>query len=149
MPLLCAAIGLTLHATPLRMANAADRMRHHATLCMVVDDESTRDGSPSVDSDYYELRKRNEMFQEQLAALRVDSDVVAPANQNWDESTVAPTENWEDEVQPEAAWTAAPAQTSGRSASDIFFGGIENLKKDPFGWFYGIRPSPLYGDRIK
>ena len=35
---------------------------------------------------------------------------------------------------------------TGRSASDIFSKGLENLASEPFGWLYGSQPSALYSN---
>eukprot|EP00316_Scyphosphaera_apsteinii_P011852 CAMPEP_0119315256 /NCGR_PEP_ID=MMETSP1333-20130426/35041_1 /TAXON_ID=418940 /ORGANISM="Scyphosphaera apsteinii, Strain RCC1455" /LENGTH=440 /DNA_ID=CAMNT_0007320553 /DNA_START=103 /DNA_END=1425 /DNA_ORIENTATION=+ len=51
-------------------------------------------------------------------------------------------QNTPQSMRPPGIISRSEKVASGRSATSIFFDGLSNLKKDPFGWFFGP-PSPL------
>jgi len=69
---------------------------------------------------------------------------------------VGPGEGAEEEEKT-ATTTAAEAlrskrwrnqEAKQRSAQEILFSGLENLGKEPFGWFFGDKPTPLYSTQV-
>ena len=61
------------------------------------------------------------------------------ANKMWRERAA------EREAERASSWDEEDSELTLRSAPEIFFGGLENLAKDPKGWLFGS-PSPLYSN---
>jgi len=142
MAMLCAAVGLTLHVAPPRLAapqfnGASDHLRRTATPRMNYDPYSER--MATAYDEYLELEQQNRIYREQLGELQEqmleeDFGVVVPTG-------------WGPMSEPAPEQVAQPVVAqAGRNAQDIFFGGLKNLQNAPMGWFFGPRPSPLYGD---
>jgi len=148
--MLCAALGLTLHAASPRLAvptchSTSTHLQRGVTPRMNYDDPYYDDPRMATAYDeYLELQRQNQVYRGQLGDLQ--EQMLQDEFGVVDFGTLVPT-GWGPISEPEPEQVAQPVVAqSGRNAQDIFFSGLKNLQKDPTGWFFGPRPSPLYGD---
>ena len=131
---LLTAYGLTLHGAPSH--SPAFQPARSATPFMNAPVDSL-----VISKEIEALREKNHRLHMELREIigtqsELDAGIVVPTG------TAGANVEWEQRY-----GDTAVVQSGGRNAKDIFMAGLENLKAEPRGWFFG-KPSPLYSNQL-